>query len=178
MTISNMDISLNTIGYLMNPAHKHVLNQTNDSEAKQFRGELRFYKKRILQATRDLVKGAHIGREIDSSFLSYCRTLIQHFRAVDERDIMQEAYVGMSVQDNDGSSPIDAAAGYATADSFIMRSKKKKERIDEYLDIKKHSNKPKPILPHQRHVDLHTPELRTKGVRRKKNLTSTYDEDT
>jgi hypothetical protein len=173
-----MDISLNTIGYLMNPAHKHVMDQMNDDRAKSLRRDVKFYKKRIVQAARDLVRGNWIGHEVNGAFMAYCQVLIQHFKTVDKCDILQETYTGMAARDKNHSTPnTTTTSEYANADSLIMRSEKKKERIEEYIDIKRLPNKPKPILPHRRHVDLGTPNLRTKGVKPKKNLTNTYDKD-
>ena len=163
----------------MNPAHKHIIDRTNDDRTKALRGDVKFYKKRIVQATRDLVRGTRIGREVDGSFMAYCQVLIQHFKTVDKCDILQETYTGMAASAKNHSTPNPTTASeYANADSLIMRSEKKKERIEEYIDIKRRPSKPKPILPHRRHVDLGTPNLRTKGVKPKKNLTSTYDKDT
>ena len=170
-----MDISLNTIEYLMNPIHRHIIEKKTNEASKQFRQEIKFYKKRILQTTRNLIKGENMEEGIVDMFLLYCRTLIQHFKIIDENDIMQETYADISI--NCVSSEILSNNEYLTADNLIMRTNNKKKRIDEYIDIKRHSNKSEPILHHKREVNLRNPELRTKGVRRKKNIVNTHDKD-
>jgi hypothetical protein len=169
-----MDISLNTIRYLMNPAHLGILNKTDDERVNLLQKDIKFYKKRIQQATRDMIKGTYVSRDLNNSFMAYAQMLVSHFKMTDERDILQEAYSGMPPKKE---VIFDKTFDCKKANSLIMRGQKK-GRIEEYIEIKRKGILSQPIMPSKRIVDLRAPELRTKGVRPKKNVASTYDKDT
>ena len=54
--------------------------------------EIKFYKKRILQVTKDLLKGNSISDDVDTVYIDYIKTLIDHFKFIDKKDMIQEEY--------------------------------------------------------------------------------------
>ena len=108
--------------------------------------EIKFYKKRILQATKDLLKGEMITEDINGSYNDYIRTLIDHFKFIDKKDMIQEEYKNLNT---DISLNIDISFNMMemnemmikkvevkevkTMDDYILKTKKKKEKRWKYL---------------------------------------------
>ena len=54
--------------------------------------DIAFYRKRILNTTKDLLRKNSINSTVDSSFIEYCSELIKYFKFIDKKDILQEEY--------------------------------------------------------------------------------------
>ena len=95
-----MDISFNTINYLMSVStckklyEKH--NCLNKEINRELRNDIKFYKKRIYQTTKDLIRkkidGNNIDKNLDEIFTNYLYNLIEHFKFDDKKDILQEEF--------------------------------------------------------------------------------------
>ena len=85
-----MDSSMNIIDleYLRNPIYSTSKMSLKGAPLKK--EDLRFYKIRIYQMTKDLVLEGHINDKINAAFNNYARTCIQHFKFIDMRDLIQE----------------------------------------------------------------------------------------
>lgn len=82
--------------YLINPdQHKKITekyetaNQINDDERK-------FYRKRMLQLTRDLIAGEISNTNLESAFNNYMRESINYFKFMDKKDIIQGDYTELN----------------------------------------------------------------------------------
>ena len=49
----------------------------------------KFYKKRIIQLTKDLLKGKGDNNIINASFNAYIKTAIEHFKFIDKKEIIR-----------------------------------------------------------------------------------------
>ena len=84
--IHNIDLE-----YLINPdqhkkmAEKYEENLINEDEKK-------FYRKRMLQLTRDLIAGNIQNSNLESAFNSYMQESIKYFKFMDKKDIIQGEY--------------------------------------------------------------------------------------
>ena len=84
--IHNIDLE-----YLINPdqhkkmAEKYEENLINEDEKK-------FYRKRMLQLTRDLIAGDIQNSNLESAFNSYMQESIKYFKFMDKKDIIQGEY--------------------------------------------------------------------------------------
>ncbi len=88
-----MDISKNKqvdLLYLINPNFKLKYNkevtEIVDSE------DVKFYRKRILQDTKDLLRGNNITENIQNLFDRYCDELIKYYKFIDKKKQIQEEY--------------------------------------------------------------------------------------
>ena len=88
-----MDISLNLIDlqYLTNPTEMNkLLRNKNLSSISMI--DLNFYKKRIFQLTKNMLRGEKITTKVDKIFENYARICIEHFKFIDKMEIIQKDY--------------------------------------------------------------------------------------
>tara|TARA_Y100000389_G_C17440680_1_gene508372 strand:+ start:1617 stop:2132 length:516 start_codon:yes stop_codon:yes gene_type:complete len=169
-----MDISFNTINYLMSNSRCKKLQEKHNCLNKEINHELRndtkFYKKRIYQITKDLIRkkidGNTIDKNLDELFTSYLHGLIEHFKFDDKKDILQEEFKNMNNKKVHFSfNKIEEI----NADEYIMkRSEIKSNTIEDCMNITiKKPEKKKPILPKEKIINLKSPELKNKGLKKK-----------
>ena len=178
-----MENKIDELEFLMNPAlfDKWMLSKQCDKTT-DYKADLKFYKKRILQLTRDMCKGQNsfgeLAPSLDKCFGDYARCCIAYLKCLDRKDILQEEYKGISTEiDGDDINLHEnmlGSDGLTTGldiDSLINPAyKEQKTTIQDFLDIKTVSTKEairvKP--PQQKKVQLDKEEFKTKGV--SKNL--------
>jgi len=81
-----MDVSQNSqvdLLYLTNPNFKLKYNKqlkklVNDED-------LKFYRKRVLQETKDMLRGNRITTVIDDAFENFVNELIKHYKFIDKK---------------------------------------------------------------------------------------------
>ena len=78
--------------YLTNQNFIDKYNQKLDENKTYNKEEIRFYRKRILSTTKDLLRENSINSDIDNSFLNYAQELIKYYKFIDKKDILQEEY--------------------------------------------------------------------------------------
>ena len=169
-----MDISFNTINYLMSVStckklyEKH--NCLNKEINRELRNDIKFYKKRIYQTTKDLIRkkidGNNIDKNLDEIFTNYLYNLIEHFKFDDKKDILQEEFKDIDKKkvrfSLNNIENVDA-------DQYIMKQPEiKSTTIEDCMNIKiKKPEKKKPILPKEKIINLKNPEFKNKGLKKK-----------
>lgn len=83
-----------TLEYMVNRAqYEKYLQKNNISENELFYKEKRFYRKRIMQVAKDLLKNQTIpDMGVIHSFDMFCKSCISYFKCKDKNDILQEEY--------------------------------------------------------------------------------------
>lgn len=173
-----MDISFNTIGYLINTNYQNKLisKQEKPNVKQQYIKDLKFYKKRIFDITKKLLKHEKINNTIDSIFEDYCKTLIEFFKMTDTKDIIQQEYKqqkNVSFQLNKTEEEIDdnIITNIANDDfnNLIMKQNKKNITIEQSMNIIKHKKTSKPqFIPKQKNINLKDSQLKYKGLKKEK----------
>jgi len=154
--------------------------------------EKKFYRKRILNLTRDLLLKKHEcpesnNNEISSSFDNYVKICINYFKALDNNDIIQKElkYIENNETDilnelnlNNNTNTNDNINNYNTEEEnkLMMRTLKVKNPLNNFIK-KTIINKKEIILPKEKDINLSDPNLRNKGIRKKKNISINYDEN-
>jgi hypothetical protein len=87
---ANKDYYINkiTLEYLVNPSIHIKTNNSNELLNK----DIKFYKKRICQITKDMSCGDFINNNLESLFNNYASQLIYYFKQIDYEDINQKEY--------------------------------------------------------------------------------------
>jgi hypothetical protein len=156
----------------------------------------RFYKKRIAEMTRDLLKGDTANDIfVLQAFDAYAKACITHFRNKDKNDTLQEEYVAECVavgylppidEDvNDGGDNDDDDDGDNANNSNTMNDSSKK-KLEILMSFDKHKSAHVPTLdtyviktmppersnpvpiPQQREINLDDPKFKTKDLKPKK----------
>ena len=84
-----------TLEYLLNPNMLLKKNQTIlDCNLDK---DIKFYRKRINQMTKDMIKGNFPNSDLKMIFENYTSELIYYFKQQDTKDIYQEEYQDLSL---------------------------------------------------------------------------------
>ena len=170
-----MYVSLNMIDleYLTNRSFlkKSMLDDKVEADNKNFEIDLKFYRKRIFQLTKEFLTGKHIHAELKMSFLNYSKSCIKYFKFIDKADTLQENYPS---EKNIKYSPSFISG--SPPDHLIMRTiEPAVKKITDCMHIISSKKQKKIFLPKKININLNDPKFRTKGVR-KKNIHNKYDE--
>tara|TARA_B100000073_G_scaffold4197_1_gene3366 strand:- start:948 stop:1442 length:495 start_codon:yes stop_codon:yes gene_type:complete len=128
--------------------------------------EIKFYKKRILQVTKDLLKGEKITEDVNSSYNDYIRTLIDHFKFIDKKDIIQEEYQNLNY---DISLNIDNSFNMMEMNEMMIKKVEVKEvkTMDDYILKRKKKKEKKMEIPKKKEYNIKDKKFKTKGLRKK-----------
>ena len=129
----------------------------------------KFYKKRIIQLTKDLLKGKCDNNIINASFNAYIKTAIEHFKFIDKKEIIQEEYKDLEKKKKTNNKIGDFKS--INSDKLIMKEVKNKtnDNIKNFAVVKNKKKKDKMKTPTQKKIDLKTDKLKNKGVKKKKS---------
>ena len=162
--------------------YKKYLTSNNANTIVNNKKDRKFYRKRILQLTRDILlndPSVKITNDIQFVFENYVNHCIQYFKMVDRVDLIQEDY---HIEDYiDDKSLVDdeniTLCNSESADKLLLRSVKiNNYTLDKFVKVistKKDDSTP---LPVQKIFNLKDPILRNKGIRKKKNIDTKYEE--
>ena len=156
-----------------------LLNKNNKKDKK-------FYRKRIYNLTKELLlskeEPTNLFPDVKYAFDNFINCCIQYFKSIDTNDIIQSDYqsietscaIGNSIQELN----VDDIQNKEEADKLLMRSINiLTPSLDNFVK-KKYTKKPEEIiLPKQKDIDLKDPNLKNKGICKKKNITNKYDEN-
>ena len=155
-----------------------------EEEKKTMTKDTKFYKKRIVQITKDMLNNTppqELLHDVSFTFHNYIKTCIRYFKIIDKHDILQEDYKdfnileGMKLQNLDVSSnEIDYLD--TNRDKLMMRSiKVKKPNLDTFVIKTQKKSSEEPVLPKKKKVNLKDPQFKTKGVQEKKGKKENID---
>jgi len=159
-----MDVSLNLIDlqYLTNPDRLTKLMQKKDLQQIS-RNDLDFYKKRIFQLTKDMLRGEKINTKVNKAFVNYAQICIDHFKFMDKMELIQNDY-------KDIKSPVNKKNIFNMKNSNSMMLRKKKPyrpKITDNIKIKSTRINTPPVIPKTRNFNLKDPRFREKGLKKK-----------
>ena len=156
-----MDISQNNridLLYLTNPNfknkyNKQLMKRVNDEDIK-------FYRKRILQDTKDLLRGNKLGEEVNAVFDKYCGKLIDYYKFIDKKTIIQEEYKDLPIKKEKVNENFKLEI---ENEKLMNKPDVVKKTIKDFIPIVvKERKKKKMILPKQKNFDLKNPKNRQK----------------
>jgi len=159
-----MDASLNMIDleYLTNPAFLKIRTTLVKDN---FNEDLKFYRKRVFQLTKDFLCGKYINAELDNAFKNYTRTCISHFKFIDHSDIIQNDY--SKIKESNRKEPKKLSAPQ-NVDHLLMRTVQPvSKKITDCIPIRCKSKEKKTFMPKNRNINLRDPKFRSKGISKK-----------
>jgi hypothetical protein len=157
-----MDISKNNIVdllYLTNPNLKIKYNKKQNVISLE---DIKFYRKRILLDTKEYLRGKKINPCLDSCFENYASKLIEHYKFIDKKEIIEEEYKSMEKNEKKPKKPKKMLL--VEENKIMMKNiEKEKKTIKDFLPIVvKEKKKKKMILPKKKEIDLKNPKYRNK----------------
>ena len=169
-----------TLDCLLNKEqYAKYLNSTMKKSVESNKKDRKFYRKRILQITKDMLsyEEMDITSDVLYAFDHFTRTCISYFKMMDKTDILQTEYPPPT--DNETIASIDEPFLLEESNKSMMRTIKLKPiTMDKFVKRTSTAVAEKQFIPLQREVNLKDPELRNKGIRKKKNVDTMYDDKT
>jgi hypothetical protein len=149
----------------------------------------KFYRRRILSLTKELLYPEEATEKSTTTttstndpnivglFQIYSKACIEYFKTLDKNDIIQEDYSSLTPETAEMSA--EDIKTQAEIDQQFMRSIHVKEptTLDKFVKRSTTAPKETPILPKQKDINLRDPALKNKGIRKKKNITNKYEEE-
>ena len=108
--------------YLTNQHFVDKYNTKQNIVNKNNLDEIQFYRKRILYATKELLRNNSVNECVDSSFISYCNELIKYFKFQDKKDMIQEEYKDLKEKEK---KPINTDFQLSEKNQIMARETKK-----------------------------------------------------
>jgi hypothetical protein len=162
----------------------------------------KFYRKRILNLTRELLLTKKEGNDTSDitnimettvtpdllyAFNNYVKACIQNFKTIDKNDIIQEDYKDMNLSNQNILNSAetlqhDHNIQETSNDNnmLFMRTVKTKPSLDNFVKYTYKKQHDDIILPKIREINLDEPNLRNKGIKKKEkenNINIVYDEN-
>ena len=165
-----------------NMYNKHLLAERKKTTNKR---DKKFYKRRIFDLTKELLltkeEPDNLFPDVKYSFDIFVDSCIHYFKSKDNNDIIQAEYKNieeMNVIESDLLElNVESPLTEEEANTLLMRSFKiTQPSLDNFVKIKYTKSPCEIILPKQKDINLKDPDLRNKGIRKKKNIMNKYDE--
>ena len=174
-----------TLEYLTNPLYKkdelkkNTKTKTDDFELNK--EQCSFYRKRIIAITKDMLKGEYTSTHLEKIHKEYIQSLINHFKRLDEIELIQKEYSDLNLKDASASGAGSSGAGSSQSDKAIIDL----SNIDLYNiqlnnEIMMKRNKPVSIenfvtkkiikiqkdipVPQKKILNVNTPAHKIKGI--------------
>jgi hypothetical protein len=178
-----------TLEYFSNIGLYNKINKT-DIESSINKSDKKFYRKRIINETKKMLKDEFENDVTREMFNKYIFSLINHFKMVDTTEALQKEFLDKDEDDNiqiiSNETQEDISQNYIIVDEIVdcddinitdvsnsnpdnLLFKQKDCKIltmDNFIK-KKNKQKEKVIFPLKKHINLRDPELKTKGIQKK-----------
>jgi len=174
-----------TLEFLTNPLYHNMINSKSGliNNSKINKQDIKFYRKRIYGLSKDLLKGDSPNESLKKIHDDYVNAAIIYLKMIDTKDIIQEQYKNEICQNEicqneilsdinninfDNDSAIVVGDNVADANQQMMRKIVNISNLDNYVNIKNGNNTGNEYkLPIKKEINLHTQELKTKGIIKK-----------
>lgn len=160
-----MDISMNLIDlqYLTNPLEFQKLQQKTNMTETISSKDLKFYKKRLFQLTKNILQGEKVDKKVQNAFEQYANVVIEHFKFMDKMEIIQKEYVDIKEK----KEKVENIDMQKTNDLIFKKSKPHRPKITDHINIKSTKTVKAPIIPKKKKINLKDPKFRDKGLKKK-----------
>ena len=175
-----------TLDLMVNqPQYERYLRAKESDLTGKYEKAKRFYKKRITEMTRDLLKGETVNDIfVLQSFEAYAKACITHFRNKDKNDTLQEEYIAECVavgylppieetDTEEGDDDTAVALNDASKKNLEIllsfdKHKAQTPTLDTYVIKTTPPERSNPVrIPHVKEVNLDDPKFKTKDIKPK-----------
>ena len=159
-----MNINKIDLMYLSNGLTENILKQ---DENKVDDKELMFYRKRVLQQTKELLRKKDINVDINNSFNNYLKKSIKYFKFIDKKELIQNEYNNL---EKNKKEKIDVSFNIENSNEMMFKKVivKNDKTLDDFVLKKNIKKKTKITIPNIKKYDITDKKFKDKGVRKKK----------
>ena len=207
MNIVMNEIDSITLNYFANKSqYDSILKRTESGSDKQYKNDIKFYKKRILDLTKRLFRSDEEKIDdihVNKCFASYVKSCVNYLKFMDKSDIIQQKYEtetdiyttddrsslyknnleemnhDNSNHDNsnhDNSNQQLNSSGIKNCDHLFSRVEDVKKVTLDNFVIKSNESSNQKILPKKEEINIKTKEHKRKGIAKKKNIKNIYED--
>ena len=165
-----MDISTNMIDLMYLTNSKSFNSTVQDQKTVLYAKEdLKKYRTRIFEQTRDILTGKSLDKNIKASFDEYVKLSIKNFKFLDKRDIIQQDYTNIKE-----SKKKMGKFAYNDINKLVYKNNKPTHiRITDCIAVKiKTKGKRKIIIPRQRDFTNSKVQIKGNTVKQTKTVAS------
>jgi hypothetical protein len=176
MKYNNCDIKFNSIDYLTleimanTESYNKFLKKNNLDHDSILKKDKRFYRKRIISMTKDILFNNNSGHDevILNAFNTYARVCISYFKFKDTMDTIQGEYTNMNIADGVGADAdmTDIDLDISEANKFFMRQIEKKVLTLDNFVIKTAPPPDEMVVPQTKDFNLKDPKYKKKDIKK------------
>tara|TARA_Y100000816_G_C26090126_1_gene575968 strand:+ start:1594 stop:2079 length:486 start_codon:yes stop_codon:yes gene_type:complete len=159
-----MDICKNKIDlmYLTNSVYQ------NKSKAKHekslIKEDINFYKKRIFQLTKDILRNKSVNNRVEDAFNNYALTAIKCFKFQDKMEIYQKQYNNVTEKVKKPKEDFEIM----TMNKMMCKEIKITQKsVKELMKVQTNVKKQQMFIPKKKEIVIDTNEYKMKGVKEK-----------
>lgn len=160
-----MDICQNNID-LMYFSKSSYLNRTSNNLIKSelSNDDLEFYKKRIFQLTKDILRKKTINKKVLGAFNDYALAAIKHFKFEDKKEIYQKEFDDLTEIKKTPNKNFEITE---TTKMITKEIKINQKSVKELMNVKTNIKKQSLTIPKTKKININTDEFKMKGVKEK-----------
>ena len=166
-TLSEEEINRITLQYFTNPSYYDDVQPDNAVVEAARRKDVKFYRRRIVAMTKELFRQGTSCKSLQLAFDCYVNSAVAHLKMLDTKDILQKEYQGLEASQPSAICPQEASLKLEEANSRIMKAQQIGGTLDSFVTSTK-TVESEEVPPKLKTINLHDPQLKTKGVKRKK----------
>tara|TARA_B100000963_G_scaffold144839_1_gene126139 strand:- start:5236 stop:5724 length:489 start_codon:yes stop_codon:yes gene_type:complete len=161
-----MDLSRNLHMDLLYLTNGRMRNRIENLDNVVNKDDLKFYRKRILQETKNYLREGRLENSIDRAFDNYADKLIEYYKFIDKKEMIQKEYEGMK----DKSKKKIKDINLLEEDKKMMKEVEAPVKtIKDFVNVVAEKPKKKRIIPKVKEFNLKRDELRIKGLKKEKS---------
>jgi hypothetical protein len=128
--------------------------------------DLKFYRKRILQQTKNYLREGRLDSSVDKAFDNYVDILMEHYKFIDKKELIQSEYKEMKEPKKKQVNDINILEENKKMMKEIQAPIK---TIKDFITVVAEKPKNKRIIPKLKEYNLKKDELRIKGLKKEKS---------
>jgi len=152
-----------TLEFLLNPMLQDKLAKAEHIDA-NLMPDIKFYRKRICQLSKDMCKGIYINDTLKPVFLNYATALIYYLKQLDEKDILQSEY--NDLVDTLPTTDISMDICNQNYDNLLINAPTQVNNLDKFVKKINVTVQERPP-PQKKTTNIKDPVLKTKGLKKK-----------
>ena len=161
-----MDLSRNLQIDLLYLTNDRIRTRVENLENGINKEDLKFYRKRILQQTKNYLREGRLESVIDRAFDNYVDKLIEYYKFIDKKEIIQKEYENMKGNSVKKIKEINLLE----EDKKIMKEVEPQVKtIKDFITVVVKKPKRKHVIPKIKEFNLKKDELRFKGLKKEKS---------
>ena len=161
-----MDLSRNLQIDLLYLTNDRIRTRVENLENGVNKEDLKFYRKRILQQTKNYLREGRLESVIDRAFDNYVDNLIEYYKFIDKKEIIQKEYENMKGNSVKKIKEINLLE----EDKKIMKEVEPQVKtIKDFITVVVEKPKRKHVIPKIKEFNLKKDELRFKGLKKEKS---------